>query len=201
MTDNSINNDISDDIKVRKKSKYDGRFTTIHGTRVEIGDLLEVHAGEDIFWYGEYNGDSEIASDIIVTYIDKDEEGIYSFQDISYNAPRDSINNIQSIKKGKKNAWKEFGFIYCGRNEILSIEDVDEEEEDEDWDPEHEESSTEMEDTSDDNTESSEVGEEEEGDISDILNSQDEEDEEEEDEEEEDDEESSEEPMSKRHKK
>ena len=102
-----------------KKSKYDGIFTMIHDTKVEIGDLLEVRAGEDEFWYGEYNGDSKNPSDIIVTYIDKDEDGVYSFQDVSYDAPRDSINNIQSIKNGKKNAWKGLiHFLWKKRNYI-----------------------------------------------------------------------------------
>ena len=123
----------------------------------------------------------EDPSDIIVTYIDKDDDGVYSFQEVSYDAPRDAINNIQSIKNGKKNAWKEFGFIFCGRSEIVSMDDVDEEEEDRDWDPnDEEEASDDDEDESDD--ESSEVGEEGDDDISDILDSQDEEDEEDEEE-------------------
>lgn len=162
-----------------KKSKYDGIFTMIRGTKVEIGDLLEVRAGEDTFWYGEYNGDSKNPSDIIVTYIDKDDDGVYSFQDVSYDAPRDSINNIQSIKNGKKNAWKEFGFVFCGRSEIISMDDVDEEEEDRDWDPDDDVEPSDDDDEDESDDESSDVEEEGDDDISDILDSQDEEDEEE----------------------
>lgn len=158
---------------------YEGTDTTIHDIRVEIGDLLEVKAGDNEYWYGEYNGKSNNPSDIIITYIEKDEDGIYAFQDVSYDAPRDSINNIQSIKNGKKSAWREMGFVYCGRNEILSVEDVDEQDEDRDWDPDKESESESEEDCSDDT--SSDVSSDND-EISDVIDSNDEEDESESDE-------------------
>jgi hypothetical protein len=140
--------------------------------------VVEIMAGEDEFWYGEINGYNE--KEPLVTYIECDEDGIYSFQLDSFEAPKESVNSFHLVtdKKSKRMAWTQLGFSYRGRTEIVSLDDIDSEESDEDWVPGAEEDEEEEEDDEDDEDDEEDEDDEDE----------EEEDEEEEEGEEEDDE-------------
>jgi hypothetical protein len=113
-----------------------------------------VLAGEDEYWYGEFNGNAPNGN-VIITYIDRDDDGVYSFQDVSYEASKESINHIVHIKEtGKRAGWKEMGFMYGGRHEIVLIDEMDEEDEDGEWLP------TAADEEEDDDDEEGEEGEE-----------------------------------------
>ena len=75
-----------------------------------LNTLVEILAGEDEFWYGEINGYNN--KEPIVTYIECDEDGVYSFQDESFEAPKESVNSfhIFTDKKSKREAWTKLGF-------------------------------------------------------------------------------------------
>eukprot|EP00965_Chrysotila_dentata_P072458 2393851-Pleurochrysis_carterae.AAC.1 len=58
--------------------------------KLDAGTLVEVYAGDDDTWYGEidaYNGDEPL-----VTYLEADDNGVFSFQHETYEAPKESIN-------------------------------------------------------------------------------------------------------------
>lgn len=100
-----------------------------------VGTLVEVLAGEDEFWHGEINGYN--GAEPLVTYIERDEDGVYAYQDETYEAPKESINAFYLIKDkhSKRDAWKRMGFSYRGRHEIVSLDDVNSDESDDEWMP------------------------------------------------------------------
>ena len=138
------------------------QLSQVHNGTLElpVGTLVEVHAGEDEFWYGEINGYNN--QEPLVTYIEADEDNIHSFQQETYEAPKESINKFVHLIKGKKReAWKLLGFVYMGRFEIIPIDDMNSDDSDEEWSPETERNQDEDDDEDDDE----EDDEAEEGDV------------------------------------
>ena len=150
-----------------------------------LNTVVEIMAGQDEFWYGEINGYND--KDPLVTYIECDEDGIYSFQADSFEAPRESVNSFYLItnKKSKRMAWTHLGFSYRGRTEIVSLDDLDSEDSDDEWVP----GSEGEEEKGEEEYEEDEEEEEEEEDDEDEEDEEEDDDEEEEDEDEEEDEE------------
>lgn len=106
--------------------------------KLPVGTLVEVNAGNDESWYGEINGYN--GKEPLVTYIEVDEDNVYSFQQETYEAPKESINKFIHLMKGKKReAWKLLGFVYMGRFEIMSIDDMNSDDSDDEWSPATEE--------------------------------------------------------------
>ena len=106
--------------------------------KLAIGTLVEVMAGEDEVWFGEINGYNGVEP--LVTYIEADEDNVYSFQYQTYEAPKESVNRFIRLERGKKReAWRLLGFVYMDRHEIISIDDMNSDESDDEWSPENEE--------------------------------------------------------------
>ena len=100
-------------------------ITGVHaGTKkLAVGTLVEIMAGEDESWFGEINGYNGVEP--LVTYIEADEDNVYSFQYDTYEAPKESVNRFIRLEKGKKReAWKLLGFAYMDRHEIIPLEDM-----------------------------------------------------------------------------
>ena len=150
-------------------------LTCVHNGTVELplGTLVEVCAGDDEFWYGEINGYNN--KEPLVTYIEADEDKIYSFQQETYEAPKESINRFIPLVKGKKReCWKLFGFVYMGRFEIVPVEEMNSDESDEEWEPKQENESDDDEidedsDEEDEEDEEDEVDSEDEADADDMV--------------------------------
>lgn len=144
------------------------------GTVVQI--LVDSVIG-DTMQYGQIVGFDTEKGEHIVQYISADEDGVYSFEDVTYLVPVEAVNDYEIVKKGKRGkAWRAMGFVYNSACDIVRCSDVSDEEDDEEWLPDGNEESDDDDDDADDDDEEEEEEDEEE---------EDEEEEEEEDEEEE----------------
>jgi hypothetical protein len=136
----------------------------IHGVhsgtkKLPVGTLVEIMADEDEVWFGEINGYNDVEP--LVTYIEADEDNVYSFQYDTYEAPKEAVNRFIRLDKGKKReAWKLLGFVYMDRHEIISIDDMNSDESDEEWGPENDEEDEEDDNEDDGNSEEEEEEEE-----------------------------------------
>ena len=126
--------------------------------KLDTGTLVEVLVGDDKYECAEVNGYEN--TDPIVRYLKRDDDGVHALADVSYLAPRQSINRFVKRPKGTKvAAWRLLGFHYVHSDEIIPLDDMNTSESDSDWEPGKEEAAEEEPTESDPGDDGSELSE------------------------------------------